>query len=145
MARTRISVTVRGAREVERAFSRVPAQGREIMARYIDEAAEKLAKAVRAAASASSRQASLMAPTVKAVPGGRATVSAGGGIPVGRNHKPAFKVLFGSEFGAHIYKQFRPHLGNGSYWFFRTIETEKPLLDRELEGMADELVRRWSA
>lgn len=115
------------------------------MAAELERLTRDLASSVRAAAAADSRQSALMAPTVKAIPGGRPQVTAGGGLPVGRNHKPAYKILFGSEFGAHIYKQFRPHRGNTGYWFFRTISDERPRVHRALESMADELVRRWSA
>lgn len=145
MARTSLTVRVEGDAEVIRAFDRLPPQAKLILKAKTLEVSEDLARAVRVAAAASSAQSALMAPTVRAERGLSPAVTAGGTTLVGRNQKPAFKVLYGSEFGSHTLRQFRPFVGSTGYWFFRTQQAEAPRIERQWQSMADELVRRWGA
>lgn len=106
--------------------------------------AKEMATAVKAAGMAEGSQAALVSTTVKATRDRVPVVQAGGAKKLGSNRKPAFKLLFGSEFGSNAYKQFgKPHIGNGSYWFFKTVEEHAPeILDRWQEA-ADEIVRKY--
>ena len=54
------------------------------------------------------------------------------------------KVLFGSEFGAKQYPQFRPHRGASSYWFFQTVERNQDEIGQQWREMADEIIDRWN-
>jgi hypothetical protein len=64
-----------------------------------------------------------MAPTVKPRARDRIpAIEAGGPTSVGSRLTPAYNILFGSEFGARNYPQFRPHLGRDSYWMFKTVD-----------------------
>lgn len=146
MARDGISVRIYGLKEVRRALRKLPDDAQEEMRQGALRIAENLAGKIRAAAAASDAQSALMAPTVKADRSGyMPMVTAGGDRLVGRNRKPAKKILFGSEFGASVLRQFRPHLGAGSYWFFKTQERNKPATDREWSDVAGEIIGRWSA
>lgn len=139
-----VRVHIEGASEVERALTRLPPQAKALLAAKTLKVAESLAGAVRTAAQADSRQSALLATTVRPVRGTRPAVTAGGTSAVGRNRKPAYKVLFGSEFGAHVLRQFRPFRRSG-YWFFRTVEAEQPRMNREWRDVADEVVRKFGA
>lgn len=141
----RVRIRITGVREVLRAANKMPREAQNLLRTRSQEIAETLAVKIRAAATADSPQSALMAPTVKARRDRVPVIEAGGGKRVGSNRKPAYKILFGSEFGARVLKQFRPHRGASSYWFFRTVEADAPRIEREWRGMADELVRRWSA
>lgn len=110
--------------------------------------ARTLATAVRAAGRASSRQAARASKTVRATRGKQPEVIAG-----------PHPLLFGSEFGATRRfgwyrkgryhgsggRQFRPHLGSGSYWFFREQEAQRAAVDLEARDIAAAVVRKWSA
>lgn len=147
-ARTSLTVTVRidGLRETLNALSRMgPDANREIRAKSL-ELSRLLAVRAAAAARAQGRQGPLVARTVKPKLDRVPTVTAGGASPrLGRGRARPYELLFGSEFGSHRFKQFgKPHLGRGSYWFFRTIEAEQPATIRAWMAAADEVVARFS-
>lgn len=140
-----IRVRIEGAREVIRAFDRLPPQAKIILEKKTLKISRRLAVKVRLAATGDSGQSALIAPSVRAVPGAQPQVTAGSGALVGRNSKPDTKIMFGSEFGAHTLRQFRPYVGNDGYWFFRTQKREQGAMNREWNEMSDELVHRWGA
>lgn len=141
----RVKVRIDGIREVLAQLDQIPPEATQLLRSKTREISNKLAANVKAAAVLDSRQSALMAPTVKAGADVQPGVSAGGGKRVGRNRVPANKILFGSEFGATRYRQFRPHRGAASYWFFRTVERHQDEIDRDWQSMADEIVQRWHA
>lgn len=101
---------------------------------------QSLSTRAKSAAQTDNRQTALLAPTVKARRDRVPFIQAGGAKRVGSRKKPAYKILFGSEFGSSRLRQFRPHLGRGSYWFFKTIENEQALINREWNAAADHVV-----
>src|SRR5688572_27989939 len=74
-------------------------------------------------------QSALMAPTVRAQKAAVPVILAGGSRRVGRNRVPAYKVLFGSEFGAYL-KQFRA-VNSSGYWFFETFDKKRDYIGSE--------------
>ena|ERR1700749_3673343 len=101
------------------------------------ELSQDIAQAIRAAAHAAGHQGPLLAGTVSwgsdsGDDSDLPEVQAGGSSRLGRRAKPAFKMLFGSEFGATYLKQFRPRNTVG-YWFYPTVDR-----------MSDEITSRWS-
>lgn len=144
-----ISVTVRGDKEVERALAKLPRDAEAELRRGLGRVAGRLTQVVRAAGRASSRQSARAASTVRSrVVGLGAEVTAG-----------PHPLLFGSEFGAKRRfgwyskgrywdspeRQFRPHLGGGSYWFFREAGRQQPAVEAESRAIADRVIARWSA
>ncbi|MDG4790371.1 hypothetical protein O7626_31380 [Micromonospora sp. WMMD1102] len=146
MAKSSLVVTLRldGARDVIRAFRDLPKDANNELRNASLALAETLAPKVAAAGRSEGRQAALLAGTVKAQRDRVPVIVAGGTRRLGRNRKPAFKLLFGSEFGANFYRQFKPHLGSGSYWIFRTVDDEQPRISREWNKAADRVIRRWA-
>lgn len=141
-------VSVHGADEVRRALLKLPLEARDEARKGMTKLSRDLANIIRAAGRADTRQSARAAATVRARTGLSPGVLAG-----------PHKLLFGSEFGVkrrfgwyaqpryfHSHKrQFRAHLGGGSYWFFRTQEREQPRVDREAQEIGDNIIRRWSA
>lgn len=141
-------VDVIGAKEVRAALLKLPQQARDEARKGMTKLSRDLANIIRAAGRADSRQSARAARTVRALTGLSPGVKAG-----------PHPLLFGSEFGAkrrfgwyakpryfHSHaRQFRPHLGGGSYWFFKTQEREQPRVDREAQEIGDNVIRRWSA
>jgi hypothetical protein len=146
MARSAFTVTVRieGADEALRDFRHLPKEASDSLRDRTRELSNDLAHTIRGAAVADSRQSALMAPTVRAVRDRLPVVQAGGTRRVGRNRKPAYKILFGSEFGSDHLEQYRPHLGKGSYWFFKTIEHQQRRISEAWSRVADDVVRAFS-
>lgn len=138
------SVHVEGLSEVVRAFERLPGQADRNLRESARDLAEHLERLTKAAGRASSRQAARAAATVRV---------GGGGVTAGPH-----PLLYGSEFGAFgrfgwysaaryarsLGRQFRPHLGGGSYWFFRTAENG-PAVAEESRRLGDKIIRDWSA
>jgi hypothetical protein len=106
------------------AMRRVRALPDDALSKVLDaswELSQDLAKTTRALARANGPQAALLAATVATGEGILPSVTVGGTIKVGRNKKPAYKVLFGSEFGAVFLKQFKPR-NTGGYWFYPSVD-----------------------
>jgi hypothetical protein len=138
-----IRIHIDGLKETLAALSKLP---KDASQEIRDKAAE-LSKELAAAASASGRaegsQAALVARTVRAARDRVPVVVAGGTRRLGSNKKPAYKLLFGSEFGARKLKQYKPHVGKGSYWFFRTIEDEEVEIAAKWLEAADAIIRKF--
>ena len=138
-----VGVHIEGLTQTMAAFRRLPKEASDALRNRSLEIAEALAGKVAAAARTDSGQSALMAPTVKAVRDRIPAITAGGAKKVGRNRKPAYKILFGSEFGAMSLPQFRPHLGQGSYWMFRTVAANESEISRTWLKAADDVVRAF--
>lgn len=138
-----VTVRITGYRELVRAFKNYPEDAiKELRAASLSIAGAVAVK-IRAAALAQ-RQSGLLAPTVKAVKGQTfPTIEAGGYRRVGRNRKPAYKVLFGSEFGSNALKQYRAFDSDG-YWFFITVKANNGYITQEYLGAVDAVNRKWA-
>lgn len=146
MAKKELLVTIKieGIRETLAALNKLPRDAANELRTKATEISQKLSAAAREAATAEGRQAGIVAATVKARRDRVPTVVAGGPKRIGRNRQPAYKLLFGSEFGATRYEQYKPHLGRGSYWFFRTVEDNEVEIAQEWLDAADEIIRKFS-
>lgn len=148
MAKTSLTVDlhIEGARETLAAFRRLP---KEASAELRDRAlklSELLASTASRAARGDSPQAAAVASTIKARRDRVPSVQVGGAKRVGSRRTPAFKILFGAEFGASpSLPQFRPHRGREGYWFFPSVEAEQGRISREWNKAADEVVRKFTA
>ena len=139
-----VNIHVAGARETLAAFRRLPKEASNSLRDRSTELATALAGKVQGAARSDSPQSALMAPTVKARRDRIPAIEAGGSSRVGSRRVPAFKILFGSEFGARTLPQFRPHLGRGSYWLFKTVEENETEIAAGWEKVVDDIQRDFS-
>ena len=146
----KLRVTVRGDREVERALDKLPADAKVELRRGLGLIAGRFTQYVRAAAAADSKVARRAATTVRS-----RVVGAGVAVEAGPHD-----LLFLSEFGMNKHTGWygKPrywdspspnaphrHLGQGSYWFFETVDHRRPEIDRQAGEIADAVVRNWSA
>ena len=138
-----VNVTVTGARETLAAFNRMPREANDSLRDRNTELAVTLASRVASAARGDSRQSALMAPTVKARRDRIPSIQAGGTSRVGSRQVPAYKILFGSEFGARVLRQYRPHVGRGSYWMFKTVEENQPEIAAAWERVVADIRRTF--
>lgn len=144
-----LTVQTRGLREVQRALARLPAAAAQELLVGQRKLASVFGAKISAAGRADSRQSARAAGTVR-------VVSDAGGIGVRAGPHP---LLFGSEFGSNSRwgwysarrfrnstgRQFRPHRGGASYWFFRTVEENSGAVEREAATIGDRVIGRWSA
>lgn len=147
MAQTGLTINVKitGARETLAAFRRLPKDASKALRERSLELAQALAGRVASAARADSPQSALMAATVKPRRDRVPVIEAGGTSRVGSNRVPAYKVLFGSEFGARVLPQYRPHQGRGSYWMFRTVEANEATLEAGWQKAAADIQRAFES
>lgn len=148
MARTRtgltVNINVSGLRPALAAVAKLPKDAQNELRDASLELSKELADSARAAGRAEGSQAALVASTVAARRDRVPTVTAGGASRLGRNRKPAYKLLFGSEFGSNFYLQFgKPHLGSGSYWFFDTVDREQGAITVRWLQAADAVVAKF--
>jgi hypothetical protein len=154
-----MTLRVAGVRQTLKAFDELPKDAnQELRDRSLTIAAVVVERSA-AAALAHSRQTALVAPTVRAQRDRVPTVIAGGSRRVGRRRRPASELLYAGEFGqnqrsgwysARRYsesagRQWQPHLGRHSYWFFRTAEANQDYIEREWYAGVDEVLGRWAA
>lgn len=137
-----LEVEVIGGAEILRAFRDLPKQASEELREASTEIATGLVADLQAAARAEGRQAALMVPTVKVKRDRIPVIQAGGSKRVGRKRVPAGKLLYGSEFGSNL-RQFRPHLGTGSYWFYRTVQARDGEIYAEWLEAADRIMQAF--
>lgn len=145
-----VAIRIEGAYETLRAFRGLPKQAGDRLRDASTRLAQALAVDVAAAGRAEGAQAALVAATVRARRDRVPVIVAGGTKRLGHRRTPAFKLLFGSEFGAsqsgdYALRQFKPHLGKGSYWIFTTVEdgAAQARLDREWNAAAEAIVRAF--
>lgn len=150
----RVRIRIDGMRELLRAFDNLPEDAQQIVRDESFTLAEELAGLIVAAGHARGGQAAMAADTVKAEKGRAPTISAGK-----RGPKKAKDVLFGSEFGATkrfgwyaaprykrtVPRQFPPHRGASSYWFFVTIENNEARIGSAYAGMLKSITDRWGS
>ncbi len=138
-----ITVNVAGVRETLAAFRKLPKDASKALRERSMELAQSLSGKVASAARGDSPQSALMAGTVKPRRDRVPIIEAGGTTPVGQHGTPAYKILFGSEFGARRLPQFRPHVGKGSYWMFKTVEDSQAEIYGKWLQVADDIVREF--
>lgn len=143
-----INLRITGVREVLAGFRALPKEANQQLRETSTRLARTLAVKVAAAGRAEGSQAALLATTVKARKDRVPVIQVGGTRKLGSNRKPAYKLLFGSEFGgsqsgSYALRQFKPHLGQGSYWIFKTVDGSQGLISREWNEAADAIVRAF--
>ena len=146
MAKTSLTLTIRvdGVRETMAAFQKLPKEANNSLRDETLKLSKRLAAYVVTAGRKEGSQAALVAQTVKARRDRVPVIQAGGTKRLGSRRAPAYKLLFGSEFGANYLRQFKPHLGRGSYWFFRTVEKEEDEIAAAWRKVADDIAERFA-
>lgn len=149
MAKTAFTMRIQaeGLTETLSAFRKLPKDATKALRDGTLEISQKLAaKARQAAMSDFAPQSKLVAPTVKAVKDRVPAIQAGGAKRVGRHRVPAYKVLFGSEFGANRYPQFhRSHQGQEGAWFFPIVEANQAQVMAQWRKAADDIIDEFTA
>lgn len=142
--RKTLTVTIRitGLRETIRAFKQWPDDAIVEIRAASFSIAGFVATKIKASARLNA-QSALIAPTVRAQKDRLPVVVAGGNRRVGRNKVPAYKVLFGAEFGAVTLAQFRA-FNSAGYFFFVTVKENLDYIDREYGEAIDEVNRKWA-
>lgn len=150
-----VRVRITGAREMLRAFRRLPKDANKELRDANLEISRDLAGKIRAAATASPRQGPAVAPSVRAGRDRIPNVQAGGGRRAGkqtrrsRGQRPttAGDLVFGANFGATYLKQFPGHnggAGSDDYFFFTTVEDNMPSIAAEWTEAAERVLEKWA-
>jgi hypothetical protein len=140
-----ITMRQEGVRETLAAFRGVPKEANKALRSAAGEIAKKFAVKATAAGTAEGSQAALVAKTVRPGYDRVPVVTAGGTRRLGRRKKPAWAMLFGSEFGSNRFTQFpRTHTGRDGIWFFPTIEREASMIIKEWRSAADDVLRAFT-
>ncbi|GEL17692.1 hypothetical protein [Pseudonocardia asaccharolytica] len=147
-----INVRITGVRDTLRAFRELPKDASAELRDRTMVLAQSLAAVARASGMGDTAQSARAASSVKAVRDRVPVVKAGG-------TKRSSGVIFGSEFGMNrrsgwyarrryrgsAGRQYRPHQGAHSYWFFTAIEGEQDRIDRTWNEIADSVIRKWGS
>jgi hypothetical protein len=144
-----INVTIEGLRPLLRAFRDLPADASAELRDEAGKIAADMVGWISSAARGDSRQAALVAGTAKVLRDRVPAVSIGGaskvGTGTGRNRGRAYQILFGANFGARTYPQFRSWAGKGNdYFIFRNIEAHEREIENRYLDAADRVISKWS-
>jgi hypothetical protein len=158
-----VTVTVVGLKQARAALNKLPDDGIEEMKDASFNLSKQIAQRIKGAASARGHQAALMAGTVTwGTNTGKDSifpeVQAGGSARVGRLRKPAYALLFGSEFGVglafrsgwygkgkfgiSVGRQYGPRNQLG-YWFFPTVEALNDQIAHAWAEAADRVIEKF--
>ena len=158
MAKQALTVKIHmdGVRETLAAFRRLPKDA----SAELRDASGRIAQLLVVAAKGRSHvdaQAAAVGTTVKVARDRVPAVQAGGSKRITSSRVPAWKLLFGSEFGgsgrygwyaASRYmdsqgRQFSPHQGQRGRWFFPSVEGEQARISQQWRRAADDIVERF--
>jgi hypothetical protein len=140
-----ITMPVSGVRETLAAFRGLPKEASKQLREAAGEIADEIADDVRAAGRAEGAQAALVATTVRRGYDRVPVVTAGGTKRLGSRKKPAWKLLFGSEFGSDQYTQFpRSHQGRDGIWIFPSIEENSAMIAKRWQEAAEATIRAFT-
>ncbi|HEV7649385.1 MAG TPA: hypothetical protein VGP26_14625 [Actinophytocola sp.] len=158
MAKQALTIRLKatGVRETLAAFRDLPKDANRELREASLGIADLLAQSAKGASHIDAQSAAV-GTTVKAIRDRVPVVQAGGSRRITSSRVPAYRLLFGSEFGANgrfgwysasrynesTGRQFSPHQGQQGRWFFPTVERELPAALREWNKAADEIVRRF--
>lgn len=144
-----INVKIDGLRETLRAFNALPKDASNELRDEAMAIADDMAGWIRAGALAESRTAARVAGTLKVRRDRVPVVEIGGaskvGTGTGRQKGKAFQLLFGANFGARQYSQFKAWAGRGNDFFvFKQIEGHQSEIERRYYEAVDRVIARWS-
>lgn len=140
-----INLHATGVRETLAAFRALPKEAANELRDASLDLSRELAADAKVAGVREGSQAALVAATVKASRDRVPSVQAGGLKRLGSRRKPAWKLLFGSEFGSNRYRQFpHGHQGRDGIWFFPTIEANSGPIMRRWREAADRTIATFS-
>jgi hypothetical protein len=142
-SRLTLKISISGLKETLAKFSELPKDASAELRVASLKISQEVAAKVRTAAGAQGSQAGLLVRTVKANKDRVPSVSAGGSTRLGSHKKPAYKLLFGSEFGAKFLHQFKPR-NTAGYWFYPTVTAAMPEMEEQWNRAADAIVAKFS-
>lgn len=150
-----LNVTIDGARETLARFRALPRDASDELRDAATSLSIGLALLVGAAGAARGGQAALVASTVKPKRDRVPYIQVGGtkrvalGTKAGAKRE-AWRILFGSEFGATRGASrtgpngFAQHAGRRGLWIFPTVEAHQDDINKAWGDAADEVVRRFT-
>ena len=150
-----VRVKITGAREMLRAFKRLPKDANRELRQANKEISRSLATKIRAAAEGAPDQGPAVAPSVRAGADRVPNVQAGGPRRAGRQSRrsrgqrptTAGDLVFGANFGATYLKQFPAHnggAGSDDYFFFKTVEHNMSAIADQWTEAAETVLRKWA-
>lgn len=119
-----VKVEIEGLKDTLTKLNKLPKVANDALKDHSGELAGFLARQVQDRARRDkSPQAKRVAGTVRVMRDRVPVIQAGGSKRIASSRVPAYKLLFGSEFGSNAYPQFRKrHQGTDGSWFFGTTE-----------------------
>lgn len=140
-----VRLQIAGIRETIQKFKDLPKDANNELRDATEEVSKDLAEKIASEARRDSKQSALIAPTVKAKRDRVPVVEAGGTKRVGSRRVPAYKILFGANFGATYLRQFRPHRPGGTddYFFYSEVEANQSDIADRWTNSADRILQKW--
>lgn len=156
-----LTVRIEGANGTLRAFRDLPKEASDALRDKAQELSKLMARWVSDAGQSEGAQAALLAGTVVAKRDRLPYIAVGGTKRIGHawpgaGKAPAWRLLFGSEFGHSgaggrgkgsgdfAPHGFKPHRGREGYWIFPTVERHEADISKAWQEAADEVIERFT-
>ncbi|GAB3817475.1 hypothetical protein [Kribbella italica] len=147
-----VKVKITGVRETLAKFRTLPKEASAELRDANQKISEELAGKIHSAATSANGQGALVAPTVKArrdrVPsvqaGGRKQAGSQSRKSKGQSPTTVSDLIYGSNFGANVLKQF-PRPTGPDHWFFSTVEDNQAQIEREWLVAVDKVLGKWGS
>lgn len=148
MAKTGLTVRVEiaGLRETLAKLNTLPKAANDAIKDHSQQLAGYLARRAQGRARGDrSPQAKRVAQTIKVMRDRVPVIQAGGTQRIASSRVPAYKLLFGSEFGSNQLGQFgKRHNGQQGSWFYGTVEDHAAEIADALSEAADETIEHFT-
>lgn len=140
-----VDISTAGIKATQERFKGLPAAAKAQLAKATKQVADNLVTEIQAAARGKGRQAGSLADTVhRSGSRTKVTVIAGGTEPIFKSGTPAFKSLFGSEFGGKHGHGFEWQ-GKRSAWFYRTADAQRAVIAEEWQTVATAIANSFDS
>lgn len=141
-----VGVEVEGLRETRTKFRKLPKDARQELKARSNRIAQVVGDEASRRFVALGRQGPLVASTLRTRLGDTPTIAVGGSGRLGHNRKPAFKLLYGTEFGSNRYKQFHAaHTGQVGRALYPTVRAKTTWMIEQWRDAADTVAERFTS
>lgn len=139
-------VEVTGLRETRKKFRGLPPDAKQELKARSNRIAQVVGDEASRRFQALGHQGPLVASTLRTRLGDTPTITVGGSARLGKNRKPAFKLLYGTEFGSNTYKQFHAaHTGQIGRALYPTIRSHTVWMIEQWRDAADTVADRFTS
>ena len=140
-----VGIGVKGLRTTQRKLKELPDDAKGELVKASGRIAKVVGDQAAMRFTALGNQGPLVGRTLRSTKGTVPTIKVGGSSKLGRNKAPAYKLLYGTEFGSDKYKQFHAaHTGRVGRALYPTVRDRAEYMYSQWKDAADKVARDFA-